>query len=141
MDFAHSDYFKSIPAKECALSVIEDLKSDGWRFVAITSCLTGSEDQCYQTTHTNRMDNLERFFGNVFEDLHLANWQDGKGSFLERYDPTWWIDDHIDHAHTGHELGHKSIIMHSCMYDETKNKASLPVAKSWHCIKEMIEKE
>lgn len=66
MDFAHSDYFKSIPAKECALSVIEDLKSDGWRFVAITSCLTGSEDQCYQTTHTNRMDNLERFFGNVF---------------------------------------------------------------------------
>tara|TARA_Y100001934_G_scaffold249578_1_gene311148 strand:+ start:1343 stop:1957 length:615 start_codon:yes stop_codon:yes gene_type:complete len=140
-DYAHSTLFSNIPAMECALDVLKGLKDDGWRFIAITSCMTGSEAQCYETTFKNRMDNLQAHFGNIFEDMHLATWDGGKGEFLSKYDPTWWVDDHIGHAHTGHEMGHKSVIMNSSMYSDEQNKAKLPVAQSWYCIKELIEKE
>lgn len=140
-DYAHSEHFTRLPAKECAKQVLQQLRKDGWRFVAITACDTGLERQCHKKTYQNRMDNLEAHFGNIFEDLHLSNWERGKTEFLKRYEPTWWIDDRVSHAEDGHKLGHKSIVMHTEDYKRQENKLGLPVAQSWFCIKNFIEKD
>lgn len=140
-DYAHSDYFKKIPAKECARDVLQDMRKDGWRFIAITACLTGLERQCYKTTYQNRLDNLEAHFGNVFEDLHLSTWDGGKGEHLGRYDPAYWVDDRPHHALEGQKFGHQSFIMHTLDFDEKDNTAKLPVVHSWHEIRAHILKD
>lgn len=142
-NFCMSDYFKSLEAKDCALSVLNDLRRDGWRFIAITACDTEYDKQCLKTSYQNRMDNLERHFPGVFEDMHFSKWSTGKGEILKRFAPTWWVDDRADHAYEGHEAGHSSIIMRSVEVKiaSMENPKNLPVVDDWFEIKDMILKD
>lgn len=140
-EFAHSDYFRDLPAKECALDIFARLRDEGWRFIAITACITDHASQCYDTTWKNRADNLTRHFGPLFEELHLASWSAGKRPFLQHYKPTWWVEDHVGHATEGHRIGHKSLIMNSIRYKPEQNTQKLPLVNSWHDIYDFIQKD
>lgn len=138
-EYTVSDHFKNLEAKPCALEVLNDLRKEGWRFIAITACDTEHPEQCVKTAYNNRMENLEKYFPDVFEDMHFSPWSTGKGEILKRYAPTWWIDDRADHAHDGHEAGHKAIIMRGeDPHVEANNHANLPIVDTWHEIKALI---
>ena len=139
IEFSHSEYFKSVPAKECALEVFEQLKEEGWKFIAITAAGQDCPKQDIKKVHQNRWDNLETHFGDVFTDLHITNFNQCKSVKLKDFQETWWIEDSVKNAHVGHDHGHRAVIMHSQYYKEEENVKKLPVAKSWHCIKEMID--
>lgn len=127
LDFNHSDYFRSLPAVPKAVEAIKTLKDNGWRFVAITACMTGSKRQCYETTYQNRLENLEAHFGNVFEELHLTSWDRCKSDYLRRYQPTWWLEDSLRHANDGHDIGHKSLLIKTQFLKAEHNSKGLPI--------------
>ncbi len=138
VEFSHSDYFKHLPAKECALEAVENLANDGWRFIAITAAGTGCGNQDVKRVHSNRFENLEKHFGSVFDDLHITNFRNCKGPKLEEFDSAWWIEDSVSHANAGHDIGHKSIIIESNHYDPEKNIYNLPLVKTWHEIEALV---
>ena len=141
IEFTHSEYFKNLPAKECALKVIEDLKSEGWKFVAITAAGQDCQTQNLELVHRNRLDNLENHFGDVFTDLHITHYNQCKSVKLKDFQESWWVEDSVKNANIGHDHGHKAVIMNSPYYKEEDNIKNLPVAESWYCIKEMIDTE
>lgn len=139
-EYTHSDYFRHLNPKLCALDVLNGLRKEGWRFIAVTACDTEHPDQCIKTAYNNRMENLERHFPDVFEDMHFSPWSTGKKEILSRYQPTWWIDDRADHAHDGHDAGHKAIIMRGeDTHIDANNHANLPIVETWHEIKALID--
>lgn len=139
VELMHSDYFRRVPAKECAKRTLQNLAKDGWRFIAITAAGQGHPDQNMHKVRQNRMDNLETHFGNIFDDLHIMNFFDCKRDFLRLYDPTWWVEDSVTNALVGHEVGHRSVIMETRYYKPERNTANLPVVKSWDEIQTMID--
>lgn len=138
-DYAHSEYFTRIPAKEHAAETLQALSKEGWQFVAITACHTGMHEQDMKLTHANRAKNLESSFGNIFKELHITTWQECKSKFLKNYESTWWVEDNIHFAHIGHGIGHKSIIMDSPRYSDSLNEGKLKVVKSWQEISDFIK--
>lgn len=137
-DFSQSDYFRNLSARECALKSLKNLAADGWRFVAVTAAGQGLENQNMNKVLQNRMDNLEKHFGNIFEDIHITNVFECKSPVLKRYDPTWWVEDSVTNAIVGHENGHRSVIMHTRHYQAEKNTINLPVVKGWDEIEVMV---
>ena len=137
-EFSQSDYFKNLSARECALTSLQNLANDGWRFVAVTAAGQGLKSQNMNKVLQNRMDNLEKHFGNVFEDIHITNVFDCKSPVLKRYNPTWWVEDSVTNAIVGHENGHRSVIMHTRHYAAEKNTINLPVVQSWGEIEAMV---
>lgn len=139
VEFTHSDFFKKMPAKQCALDAVKQLKNDGWKFIAITACDQDHHDQDIKKALQNRADNLSLHFDDAFSELHFSKIAGCKSPFLQQYHPTWWIEDSVNNANTGHEIGHRSIIMHSQHYDEGVNIHKLPVARTWYDIKKLID--
>lgn len=140
IEFTHSDYFKSLDAKTCALEVMQEMGNAGWRFIGITAAGQGCPTQDLKRVRQNRLDNLETHFGALFDDLHLTELMGCKGEILNRYDPSYWIEDSVRNAHIGVEYGHHSLIMHSMYYLEEDNIQRLPVLHNWHEIFSYIQK-
>lgn len=137
-EFSQSEYFRNLSARECALKSLKTLAADGWRFVAVTAAGQGLKHQNMNKVLQYRMDNLEKHFGNIFEDIHITNVYDCKSPILKRYDPTWWVEDSVTNAIIGHETGHRSVIMHTRHYQAEKNTINLPVVKGWDEIEVMV---
>ena len=83
------------------------LADNGYRFVVITSIGNGEYIQ------ELRRINLEKVFGNIFEDIICVEIGKGKSSELEKYDGTgyWWIEDDWRNAVAGADVGLNPIIM------------------------------
>lgn len=79
----------------------------GYRFVCITSL---SEDP--YAGKLRRM-NLERWFGDVFEDVVCLPTGSDKQEALEQYRDSrlFWVEDKLENADVGHNLGLTSILL------------------------------
>jgi FMN phosphatase YigB (HAD superfamily) len=99
------DHFPYIEAYPEAVKYVNKLSQEGYKFVAITACSTDS------WTHDMRRQNLEKYFPGVFDTVHCSGLGKPKTEYLQRYKPTWWVDDKVKHAEEGGRLGHKSFLV------------------------------
>ena len=99
------DHFPVITPYAHAVEYVNRLHREGYAFVAITAC---AKDVW---THDARRTNLQTYFPGVFDTVHCVGLGQAKTEFLDRYKPTWWIDDKVKHAEVGGRLGHKAFLM------------------------------
>jgi len=125
------DHFPFIKPYDHAVEYVKKLSREGYEFVAITACTDDS------WTHDARRANLERFFPGVFDTIHCVGLGQPKTKYLQRYKPTWWIDDKVKHSEEGGRLGHKAFTMNQRYNEHTQLKYSKRV-HSWKDIYECI---
>lgn len=104
----------------------------GYRFVCITSL---SEDP--YAGKLRRM-NLERWFGDVFEDVVCLPTGSDKHEALEQYRDSGlvWVEDKLENADLGHSLGLSSILL-----EHGHNRGVVrpyPVVKHWRQIHALL---
>lgn len=110
------NHFNSLPGHFDVITPFPDavqavglLKKRGYRFVAITACKNDS------LTYELRKKNLESVFGkDTFLDIHCVGYvhtKSGKKETLQKYDPTWWVEDSWQHALAGVDVGHTPIVI------------------------------
>lgn len=105
-EYARSEeHFGTIPSWPGAEDAIETLHDDGYRFVAITAV------NPYPVAYKSRSKNLKTLFGDVFDDLHLIGFGNGKKPVLKQYEPTYWVEDSFHNAVDGAEIGHYSFLL------------------------------
>jgi hypothetical protein len=104
----------------------------GYRFICITSLSTDKNAQ-----KLRRM-NLEKYYGDVFDDVVCLETGSDKHDALEPYRDSklWWIEDKPENADLGHSIGLNSILIehghnmnHDCAY---------PIVKNWQEIFQLI---
>ena len=104
----------------------------GYRFVCITSLSTDKNAQ-----KLRRM-NLEKYYGDVFDDVVCLETGSDKHAALEPYRGSrlWWIEDKPENADLGYNYGLNSVLIehghnmrHECPY---------PIVKNWAEIFELV---
>lgn len=124
-------HFENLPAWEDAARVLPILVEEGWSFVAITAA-----GRCENAMEMRRK-NLLKEFGDVFTDIHHVNFTEGKDCWLEKYSPTWWVDDSWSHVMSGLRHNHSSIHMVR-LHDRALSHPEVKKAHSWDEIREII---
>lgn len=97
--------FGTLPAVSGAKDGINQLVNEGFRFVGISACSTGSQ------TMALRRANLYHVFGDVFDDMFFVPLKTPKHEYLKRYEPTWWLEDKHSSAVDGLAHGHRPILL------------------------------
>ena len=96
----------------------------GYRFVCITSQSLDPDAQAL------RVQNLERYYGGVFDRVWCLDTGSDKDEALQHYRDTglWWVEDKPENADLGHELGLRSVLLehghnvnHECLYPRVQN--------------------
>lgn len=107
----------------------------GYRFICITSLSTDKNAQ-----KLRRM-NLEKIYGNMFDDIICLETGSDKHEALSKFRDTglYWIEDKPENSDLGHEYGLRSILIehghnmnHECPY---------PIVKNWREIFNLITGE
>jgi hypothetical protein len=120
--FFDDPMFGALPALKGAPEATQRLYEHGWRFVGISACPVGVGADI-------RKKNLELMLEVPFEAVHLSGYDGCKRSILESFDPCVWVEDNVNHAHVGHELGYKTYLI-----DQLHNRDSdvlVTRVKSW----------
>jgi len=123
--------FGTLQPCEGAVESMYILSSLGYSFVAITSCSDKPE------VTTLRKANLYNIFGDVFEEVHCTGVHKSKTPFLELYDPTFWIEDKLNRAIEGAEVGHDAILI-DCSSNQNENDDRVKRCFSWAEIVQYI---
>ena len=118
-----------IPAFKDSVEYVTRLGREGWRFDVVT--MIGKD----KYAHRLRKINLQHLFGDVFDDIYCAgDFRKPKKEILQsKYSGTnhMWIEDRIDYAKDGQEVGLKTYLM-----DWPYNREGWvgPRVKSWKDI-------
>jgi len=121
-------YFEPLPG---VTETINRFHAEGWNFVAITAC---AEDEI---TYRGRMENLQACFGRAFDTLHCVGLHSSKKEILERYAPTYWVEDKMKHAVDGADVGHTSFLI-NYKHNERDYDSRVTRVKDWHEIYDRI---
>lgn len=130
-EFHHSDHFKNLIPYHDALVYIHALAQKGYRFIAITAC----GDSNNKIIYNNRYKNLNKYFLNIFEDLHIMSLRASKAEYLSRYKNAYWIEDTLKNAITGLEFGHSTFFINRG--EDTRNQGSHPSITEFSSWKEI----
>ena len=106
-EFNHSDYIRDLHSFADARRYVRQLNEEGYKFIVITSL---SDDP---GAFDNRAHNLEKHYGDAILELHCLPIGIHKGEFLKRWEGTglFWIEDHVENAAAGADLGLRSIVI------------------------------
>lgn len=121
------EQFSNLQPYADATRWVPELKRKGYDFVAITACADDS------WTHDTRRANLEQHFPAIFDTIHCVGLGKSKVKFLERYKPTWWVDDKPSHCEDGTKLGHKSFMI-TRSYNVNDNRVGVKRVAGWDDI-------
>lgn len=124
-------HFANLHAYSDALMVLPKLHKEGFKIVAITAC--GVDDHTYAMRKTN----LNAVFGNIFEEILTVNYMDSKSAHLNKYEPTWWVDDSWKHIEAGLEANHSCIHL-ARVHDRDKHHPKVHEAKDWYDVYKII---
>ena len=118
-----------IPAFKDSVEYVTKLASEGWRFDVVT--MIGKD----KYAHRLRKINLQHLFGDVFDDIYCAvDFTKPKKDILQsKYAGTnyIWIEDRIDYAKDGQEVGLKTYLMD---WPYNREGWTGPRVKSWKDI-------
>ena len=115
----------------CALKVLPELHSIGFKFIAVTACPNEKEIE------EHRKANLLNVFGFEWEAVHCVGINQSKKEILAQYEPTIWVDDLYGHAVAGAELGYRAFLI-DMPYNPGTNYPKVIRVKDWHEIAELI---
>lgn len=131
-EFNHSSIIANLIPTNNSYEVINQLNSDGYKFIAITSL---SENP---TAVANRTANLQKYFGDSFIDVICLKTGAKKTETLAKYtDAICWVEDHPLNADSGVDLG-----IHSFLITQDHNRGQETKATrvdSWKDIESWIK--
>lgn len=127
--FACDETMSSFPALDNSVEPIRRLRQQGYEFVAITACEPRSG--LAQVRHQN----LKNLFGFDFEEVYVTGYDVPKSEVLKTFEPTFWVEDNLKHAHEGAELGHTVFLIDR---DYNRHDDSFIRVKDWLEIEERI---
>ena len=105
LEFNNSEAFGEIPPMTGAIETLKEISRER-EVVAITSCGLTNRDL--------RVGNLNALFGaEFFKEIFTLDLGESKENYLNRYEPSFWIDDNSKNAQCGADLGHNSILFHA----------------------------
>ena len=124
-EFNDHDDFAALPAYGDSIQFVHKLQDLGYRFIAISTCGT---ENC---TKQNRAQNLVREFGgDVFDEIICLPLGGSKLKALSKFDPSYWIDDKLEHCVSGVMAGHTVFqMMHK--YNAGENAEGATPVESW----------
>jgi FMN phosphatase YigB (HAD superfamily) len=99
------EYFGRLEPYHNAKEYVAKLYEHGYKLVVITAC--PDDDK----TRLARQNNLELHFGPAIGDIHCVGVGFSKKEILQKYEPTFWVEDTTRHALVGADLGHKSLLI------------------------------
>jgi len=104
----------------------------GYRFICITSLSTDINAQ-----KLRRM-NLEKYYGDVFDDIVCLPTGSDKHEALDKFVGTeyFWVEDKPENADVGFERGLKSILIEHG--HNMKHQCPYPIAKNWREIFDIV---
>ncbi|UUV43245.1 phosphatase [Rhodobacter phage RcCWillis] len=103
--FNSSIAFGDLSAYAGAKRAVSALYASGHNLHVITAC---SDDPA---TIRRRELNLDRIFGDVFTSIICVPLGASKADALVNLPTGVWIEDNVDHALTGHKIGHKAFVL------------------------------
>jgi hypothetical protein len=113
---------------------VTKLADEGWDFIAITSLSTN------KYAKKLRVKNLAKLFGKgTFSEVTCLATGADKDRALAKFAGSglWWIEDKIENALAGHELGLKSILVEHG-FNMDYDHPEIPRVKSWKEIYEIV---
>lgn len=126
------EFFQDIPPYEDALKYVNQLRKEGFKFIAITACDKNT------WTHDARRHNLNKHFPGVFEAIHCVGLANPKREVLSWYRPAWYIEDSTKHAIAAFEVGHKAFLItrtHNMQDNPRGVKRVVDWAEIYDCIR------
>jgi len=100
-----SSYFEQIPPLSGAIDNINKLKNAGFKISIITA--VGTLD----TTKERRKANLDNVFGeNCFEEILFVDWSENKNTILQKFPPTFFIEDTLYNALNTLQTHHQPVL-------------------------------
>lgn len=136
-DFNHSPAIGNLEPMRDAVEYVTKLAEDGSRFIVITS-LSKNDSACF-----HRIANLERVFGDVFDDYVFLGIGESKRDALSKFKGTGyhWIEDLPKNAVDGLDFGLKTHIMRQS-YNMDFHHPEINFARSWkELYPALLEKE
>ena len=122
--------FGKLPPTKNSVYGIQTLAMLGFKFVIVTCATTVPKAVAM------RRENAYRLFGDALEDIHILGLKDKKGPILSQYEPTYWIDDKVEHAEAGYAVGHHALVMNQS--HNTSIQTHVPRVNNWHEICQII---
>ncbi|MFA5489882.1 MAG: hypothetical protein WC284_11785 [Candidimonas sp.] len=104
-NFHQHEKFSQLDAYDDAVDILKSLHYHGWTIIAITAC--GDDPQTKQL----RQSNLQKHFGDIFDDLICTPVHGSKDEALKKFSPSYWVDDMHHHVISGRKHGHHSFHM------------------------------
>ena len=122
--FNESEELGKLPPHRDAVEYIAKLINDGYRFIAITA-MSNSEEACMR-----RVKHLEETFGTVFDEFIFLDTGADKTEVLEEFRDSryYWIEDKIENAQAGLDVGLNAIIME---HGFNMHSDVAPLIKNW----------
>ena len=138
-EFNHSAYIRDLHPFADSRHYVRKLAADGYKFIVITSL--SDDPQAFD----NRAHNIRKHFGNVVQELHCLPIGIHKGEMLKRWRGTnlFWIEDHVENAAAGADVGLRSIVIdhpYNTKYTQHDSKlhARVSYATPWEEIYNLI---
>lgn len=135
-DFNHGACMGFLPPEKDAQYYVRKLnEKHGYKFIAITSMTSNPR------ARDLRIRNLTKVFDDgVFEDVVCLDIASGKRDILTQFKEThpgcYWIEDSIENAETGLDLGFDSILLQHRYNSHYKGHAKM--VKNWKAIYSLI---
>jgi len=107
-EFNNSEKIRDLQPLLDSVEIISKLNvKHGFRFIAITSLSDDPVSKGY------RIENLEKYFGNVFNEVHCLSIGADKSPCLENWENSglFWIEDNTAQAMAGHKLGLQTLLI------------------------------
>lgn len=132
MEFNSSHHFAALQPFDGAAKILPKMHREGWKFVAVTSCSSDS------IIAQMRRDNLHKFFGDIFTEIHCLDFSDDKGDVLSSYPKTIWVEDAMEWAVRGADLGHSTFLINH-KHNETLVDPRIVRVSDWHTLYNIIQ--
>ena len=98
-------YFENLAPVRGAVEGVERLRAVGYNDIVLTACNSGPE------TALKRIANLNRVFKGDFREIICIELGGSKRQILGGREKSWFIDDHIEHAESAVETGHRALLL------------------------------
>jgi len=136
-EFHNSGFIKDLKPLQDSIEYLTKLNiNHGFKFICVTS--VGNEPQL----KIHRLNNLNKYFGNIFNEVHCLSMGSPKHSTLENWKDSglFWIEDHVGNALSGNTLGLNSVLF-THPVNSFYNGNDLSRVDSWKEIYELICKD
>ncbi len=97
--------FSQLKPIDNAVKYVRQLHEDGFKMSCITACGTK------KITRKLRKYNLDRYFGDIFENIEHVNIGETKRYILQQYKKAFWVEDNLLNCMIGESIGHIPILM------------------------------